>query len=244
MTSSRPRHGARSKGKNRRRKKLKRQTRHLRIYAKRAKRRIRARDSRRAWQAQLWWEQFPLELELLMRGMDAYPDFTAARIGRALVFLGEVELDTLQRTRRLVVIFAGRPSRVRPMVMCDGPTRSRHRFYWSRPSSLCLYYGPDHESLRWKLQDGLVSLVDLSRIHLIKEAWWRVTGEWEGYEVHRRSPSGTEQKPRPPKDGGWQPAEKVRRARAKCWCGTGRYVRCHGAIPAEQELEVLGIKSA
>lgn len=190
----------------------------------------------------LWWEQHPLELEMLLSGMDAYPNFTMGRIGRALVFRGEVELDTLRKTRRLVVICPGRPSRVRPIVMADGPTRSRHRFYWSRPSSLCLYYAPDHEALRWKPKDGLITLIDLSRVHLIKEVWWRVTGEWEGYEVHRRSPSGTEQKPRPPTDSnGRLSTERLRRARARCWCGSGRYVRCHGAIPAEQELEILGV---
>lgn len=193
----------------------------------------------------MWWEQRPLELGALVRGMDeAYPDFTMGQIGRALVFRGEVELDSLSKTRRLVVIVHGPPSRVRPIVMADGPTRSRHRFYWARPSSLCLYYGPDHEDLKWTLNDGLVTLIDLARVHLIKEAWWRVTGEWDGYEVHNRSPAGTEQKPRTPKDStGRMPIEKIRRARYRCWCGADRYAKCHGAIPAAQELEILGLPS-
>jgi hypothetical protein len=206
------------------------------------KRAVRARTSRRAWQTRYWWEQAPLELHALMKRMDdAYPKHEVVRVGRALLIRLEVELDTLHKRRRLVVICPGRPSRVRPIVMADGPTRSRHRFYWARPSSLCVYYAPDHEGLRWTLKDGLVTLVDLSRVHLIKEAWWRVTGEWEGYEVHTRSPAGTEQKPRPPKqDDGRLSTEKLRRARVRCWCGTRRYVKCHGAIPADKELEVLG----
>ena len=52
----------------------------------------------------------------------------------------------------------------------DGPTRSRHRFYWSRPSSLCLWFASDHEGRRWTLKDGLVALIDLARLRLIKEA--------------------------------------------------------------------------
>ena len=240
----RPRHGARNRGKSRRRKKLKRRTRHLRVYTKRAKRSVRARSSRQVWRTRLWWEQRPLELSTLLRGMDnTYPDFTMYQVGRALVFRGEVELDSLNKTRRLVVICHGPPSRVRPIVMADGPTRSRHRFYWSRPTSLCLYYSPDHEGLRWRLSDGLVTLIDLSRVHLIKEAWWRVTREWDGYEVHRRSPAGTEQKPRTPKDStGRLPTERLRRARYRCWCGSGRYAKCHGAMPAQQELEILGLQ--
>jgi hypothetical protein len=55
-------------------------------------------------------------------------------------------------------------------VGADGPTRSRHRFYWSRPSSLCLWFASDHEGRRWTLKDGLVALSDLARLHLIKEA--------------------------------------------------------------------------
>jgi hypothetical protein len=240
--SGRPRHGAKNKGKNRR-KKLKRRTRQVRIMAKRTKRSFRARRSKQAWKMRLWWEQFPLELEVLLQGIaDAYPDFTMGRVGRALVIRGEVDLDTLKKTRRLVLIFPGRPSRVRPIVMADGPTRSRHRFYWSRPSSLCLYYAPDHEGLRWKLKDGIVPLIDLSRVHLIKETWWRVTGQWEGYEVHRRSPSGTEQKPRPPKEDEQRRfRERLRRERVRCWCGTRRYLKCHGAIAKEEELQALGI---
>jgi hypothetical protein len=239
---ARPRHGARNCGRNRR-KKLKRRTRHLRILAKRSKRSLRARGSRQAWRVRLWWQQRPLELETLVRGIaEAYPDFTMGQIGRALIFRGEIDLDTFRKTRRLVLIFPGPPSRVRPIVMSDGPTRSRHRFYWSRPSSLCLYYATDDERLRWKLEDGLVALIDLSRVHLIKEAWWRVTGEWDGYEVHRQPPAGTEQKPRPPKESkGRLSTENIRRARTRCWCGTRRYVKCHGAIPAADELRILGI---
>ena len=243
MGTRRPRHGARNRGKSRRRKKLKRRTRSIRIHAKRAKRALRARGSRQAWRERVWWEQYPLELETLFGGMDAYPDFTAERVGRALVCRGEVELDTLGKTRRLVVIFPGRPSRVRPIIMADGPKRSRHRWYWSRPSSLCLYYAPDHEGLRWKLKDGLVGLIDLSRVHLIKEAWWRVTDEWDGYEVHRRPPAGTEQRPRRPKETYRRVSvESLRLARVRCWCGTRRYVKCHRAIPAEEELRILGLK--
>jgi hypothetical protein len=241
--SGRPRHGARNKNKNRRKKRLKRKTRHLRIYARRAKRRIAGNSARAAWHSRFWWEQRPLELSTLVHELeDAYPDFEAVRVGRAIIFRGDVALDTLGKTRRLVVIFPGPPSRVRPIVMADGPKRSRHRFYWARPSSLCLYYARDDDGLKWTLKDGLAGLIDLARVHLIKEAWWRVTGEWDGYEVHNRPPAGTEQKPRRPKESGTRlPTEQLRRARVRCWCGKGRYVRCHGVIPAEQERQILGL---
>jgi hypothetical protein len=32
-------------------------------------------------------------------------------------------------------------------------------------------------------EDGLVALVDLVRVHLFQEAWYRETGEWLGREA-------------------------------------------------------------
>lgn len=121
--------------------------------------------------------------------------------------------------------------------MADGPKRSRHRFYWSRPSSLCLYYGRDHESLQWLPSDGLVGLVDLARLHLMKEIWWRATGEWPGLEFHRRPPLGNEQHAVKRRT-----FDAIRRSRQQCWCGESRYSACHGAIPPDEELEELGLR--
>jgi hypothetical protein len=159
-------------------------------------------------------------------------------VGHALVYRGTVEIDTIGVQRRLALIFPGRPSTVAPIVLADGPTRSRHRFYWARPSSLCLWYSRDPDSMRWTLQDGLATLIDLSRVHLVKEAWWRVTGEWSEYEKHREPPRGDEQRPRNPKPNR---IDTLRIDRRRCWCGRGRYKSCHGRIAPHAELEQLGL---
>lgn len=220
--------------------------REIRLAAKRTRRKLRRLKPRQRWEEQRWWEQFPLERVALEDGLDeAYPGFERVRIGRALAYRGGVHLDTLDIERKLVFVFPGRPSRTRPIVMADGPTRSRHRFYWSRPSALCLWYSRDHAGLRWTVKDGLVGLIDLSRLHLIKEAWWRATGEWPGWEKHREPPAGDERRPKPPRAQGDfrkpHTAKWIRYDRRRCWCGSARYVKCHGAIPAEQELEILGL---
>jgi hypothetical protein len=31
--------------------------------------------------------------------------------------------------------------------------------------------------------DGLLALIEMTRVHLFKEAWYRETGEWLGEEV-------------------------------------------------------------
>lgn len=70
----------------------------------------------------------------------------------------------------------------------DGPTDSPHRYAphrqdRQRRSALCVWYPKDPPELQWVPGDGLLSLIDLTRIHLFKEAYWRETGEWLGPEA-------------------------------------------------------------
>lgn len=126
-----------------------------------------------------------MEMVALQRNFPAeYGRWDGIRIGRALVLRGQVDVPTLPKRRNVAVCFRGPPSRVRPVVMVSGPTHSRHRFVDYRPTSLCLYFGPDPQSMKWNINDGLVGLVDLIRQHLFKEEWWRATRQWSGPEVH------------------------------------------------------------
>jgi hypothetical protein len=207
----------------------------VRLRAKHERRRARLKRRRRWW-ARPWWQRFPLQLHLLERHLQAeYPGFERWTVGGALLYGGTVELDTLRRRQRIVCIFSGPPSRITPLVMADGPTESRHRFRWSRPTSLCLWYGRDPPEFRWNLMDGLIGLIDLARLHLIKEAWWRATGQWAGLEWH----------PLPGPDENHQiPSRKSARQRKlqlrqRCWCGRARYSACHKTVSEDDELMAL-----
>jgi hypothetical protein len=192
-----------------------------------------------AWRARRWWERWPLERVALERAIPPeYSHFERRVVGKALVYNGTVQLDTIGIDRTLALIFPGRPSRIAPIVMADGPTKSRHRFYWSRPSSLCLWYSGDPASMRWTIRDGLGALIDLSRIHLVKETYWRVTGTWSEHERHGEPPRGNEQRAR---DLTPTRVDRVRRERQPCWCGSRRYSTCHGALDTHEELEALGL---
>jgi hypothetical protein len=196
-------------------------------------------DARRR-RAQLcpWWERFPFELlRLQQRFPTEYGRWDGTRVGRALVLRGDVDVPTLPKRRRVAICFPGPPSRVRPIVMVSGPRESRHRFPQFRPTSLCLYYGPDPKSMRWHPDDGLVGLIDLIREHLFKEEWWRATRHWPGPEVHlRQPPARLGATPR-----GQGPTALLRLRRQPCWCGAGRYVNCHEGMSADDELKLLGI---
>ena len=216
----------------------------LRRAARLARRRARMRLARRRVRAMPWWQKWPLEFHALFAGLPPeYEHFEVRVVGRALVCNGTVEIDDVG-TRLVTAIFPGRPSRVRPVVMADGPERSRHRFHRYRVSDLCLYFSRDPVSLRWTLKQRMTGLLDITRLHLLKEAWWRVTNDWPSAEVHRdpderRSSIGK-------RDGGEARgrSRRLRHERRMCWCGRPRYTRCHGALDTTRERGVLGLLSA
>lgn len=83
-------------------------------------------------------------------------------------------------------------------VYADGPADSPHRYTphakdpLARPS-LCMWYPDDPRDQRWVAADGLLSLIEMTRVHLFKQAYWRETGEWLGEEVsHHQRPRGEE----------------------------------------------------
>ena len=142
----------------------------------------------------------------------------------------------------LAIVLSGPPSRTRPLVFADGPTRSRHCFGWARPTTLCMWYGRDHERLRWRLEHRLVGLIDLARRHLLKESFFRALGVWDAPEIHAE-PRGSEQS-REHAGGGLVARRSRLRDRERCWCGAGRYRNCHGAGSTEAELQALGLSVA
>jgi hypothetical protein len=88
-------------------------------------------------------------------------------------------------------------------VYADGPAESPHRYAPhpkdpQRRTSLCIRYPADPPELRWVPADGLLTLIELTRVHLFKEAYYRETGEWLGAEVSHGQPlrSKTCQPPR------------------------------------------------
>lgn len=78
-----------------------------------------------------------------------------------------------------------------PSIYVAGPG-SPHRY---GDGSLCIWYPHDPPSRRWHWRDGGAALAGHICAHLIREAWWRQTGEWAGEEVPHN--------PQPPRNKGW-----------------------------------------
>lgn len=80
--------------------------------------------------------------------------------------------------RCLRIVFAGYGSV--PSVYADGPAESPHRY---SDGSLCMWYPWDPEAARWTRRDGAAALLGHITAHLLREEWWRKTGEWVGDEA-------------------------------------------------------------
>ena len=219
-----------SSGGRRRRRETKRRARLLRLQAKLARHRGRRIRRRIAWKHRAWWDRWPLELGTLERGLPPeYEHFTRGRIGKSLVYQGSVELDGIGIQRQLTIIFPNRPSQYPPYVMSDGPRPARHRWPAYRPTHLCLWYANDPDGMRWTLDNGLAQLIDLARVHLIREL-----STVDRHLARTGAPPAAEPSAQQAQDGAGA-------RRRRCWCGRGRYEHCHGSIPATDELAVLGL---
>ncbi|GAA2560731.1 hypothetical protein GCM10010210_38920 [Pseudonocardia hydrocarbonoxydans] len=67
-----------------------------------------------------------------------------------------------------------------PLVNVDGPTESKHRY---SGGELCMWYPDDPPELRWARPDPPGELLGMIVLHLVREEWWRRTGEWVGDEA-------------------------------------------------------------
>jgi hypothetical protein len=72
------------------------------------------------------------------------------------------------------------PTVVRVTVVDDGPQDSPHRY---TRGELCMWRRDAPRDSRWVVADGLVELIGHVHAHLMREAWWRRTGEWAGPEA-------------------------------------------------------------
>jgi len=138
----------------------------------------------------------PLRLRF-ERGAAAYRDFTRRPIGsrkNARIAYGcTVEVEGYE-PRRIELCFSRTTRRpTGPDIYADGPEDSPHRFgpQGKDPRrALCVWYPDDPAERKWVPQDGLLSLIEMVRIHLFKEAYYREKGDWPGEEApHGRSGS-------------------------------------------------------
>lgn len=114
-----------------------------------------------------------------------YPEISISRFKSRLVYELDLEIETYE-VRRIRIVFKAKEPASSVDVFADGPTESPHRYGKDR---LCMWYPKDPPELRWLPEHRLVDLIEMTRRHLFREAWWRQTGgesggEWLGPEIH------------------------------------------------------------
>lgn len=148
---------------------------------------------------QPWVENFALCLRFEASARRAYPRMRRTIEGgkRMPRVVYQLTVPVPEYQARAVELHFRRRTTVPTLtrVYADGPVESPHRYgphpldTQSRPS-LCMWFGQDPPEMRWVAADGLLALINHTRIHLFKEAYWRETGEWLGPEAPHVSPGG------------------------------------------------------
>lgn len=146
-----------------------------------------------AWRSPLWFD-LPVGRIRFLRELVGVPD---ARQVKHSVYAGgfsvAMTVKPLGVPERQVTLSFSRIRPTDPMVTADGPTDSPHRY---SDGTLCMWYPSDPPEKRWALADGAAALVANVTAHLVREEWYRATGEWLGDEV-RHGPSDPNNDPDP-----------------------------------------------
>lgn len=53
---------------------------------------------------------------------------------------------------------------------------------------LCMWYPHDPDDRKWRIEDGLLKLLDTAVMHLFMELYFRETGDWPGKEAPHEVP--------------------------------------------------------
>jgi hypothetical protein len=139
-----------------------------------------------------WEQNYALRLRFERAAYAAYPGLRCTPVGhRKYARIAYIVTVPIEEYEPRVIEMQFRRTSAKPTltrVYADGPSDSPHRYVphpkdpLQRPS-LCIWYPDDPPERRWVPSDGLLSLIEMTRVHLFKEGYWRDTGEWLGEEV-------------------------------------------------------------
>ncbi len=138
-------------------------------------------------QPRTWYSDVARRLRFEREARAAYPSLQGARVGKGprsrVIYRLALALPDFDARTVEISLWNTTEPRLR-RVTPDGPADSPHRF---GDRALCLWHPDADPSLRWHPDEQLLPLIQIIRVHLWQEAYWRLTGEWPGPEVpHRR----------------------------------------------------------
>lgn len=135
-----------------------------------------------------WYSNFSQLLRFEKGAFEQHPSLVGRNIRSGHRLYREytlgIRVKNYDCTRRVTIKIFSRSAHS-PLVTCDGPGDSPHRY---DTGELCMWYPYDPKEQRWVFEDGLLALIVYIEAHLFREEWWRETGEWLGPEIAHSSP--------------------------------------------------------
>lgn len=132
------------------------------------------------WREPTWFER-PAGRILFLReleGLDMVRMVTDAKHRDGFSLLFKLQPIGLPPRRARITFSRALPDT--PKVWVDGPSESPHRY---EDGALCMWHPEDLPAKRWVRRDGAAVLVAHIAAHLLREEWYRKTGDWKGDEV-------------------------------------------------------------
>jgi hypothetical protein len=111
------------------------------------------------------------------RGSALWTETTVLRLPAGGTMAG-LRVEDLPEQGIKIVFGPARPDV--PRVYASTPASSPHRYL---DDSLCMWFPGDPPEQRWTHHDGPMALLGHIVAHLLREKWWRQTGEWPGQEA-------------------------------------------------------------
>lgn len=132
------------------------------------------------------WFDLPGRRAAFLHQLRALPELTTTRhrVHRGGFVVSFSLMPKGIAVRRVTVQFHPR-SPSSPLVYVDGPADSPHRY---EDGTLCMWQPTDSAPMRWSPRDGSAELATRIAVHLVKEEWFRRSGEWIGEEVLHHPP--------------------------------------------------------
>ena len=142
---------------------------------------------------QPWYTDIRQRLRFERGVRTAYPAINASATGRGtkatVIYTLSVDVPEYE-DRRVRISLANWTTPGAPVITVDGACGSPHRY---NDHELCIWLPDDPAEQRWVADDGLLALIDHTRVHLFKEAYWRETGLWPGPEAPHAAPKEHDQ---------------------------------------------------
>jgi hypothetical protein len=139
---------------------------------------------RRSKPSACWYEDLRYRMRFESPARQTFRSLSCTQTGKGrkaeIIYRLTVSVPEYAQSRRITIRLTNYKRPFLVGVSADGPTNSPHRY---SSGHLCIWYPSDGPELKWQPDEGLLGLIQYTRVHLYREAYWRQFGFWPGPEA-------------------------------------------------------------